>query len=164
MSNVDEFHAVDQAKIAEMARDAAQSERKRVHLLLHAGHHDQVQRLMIVMQPGTYVRPHYHSRQWEMLILLQGRGELLRFDADGGISDRLEMSPAAPVVQIPAGTPHGFVVLAPDTAVMEVKPGPYQPTEFAGWARPRETRTPRHSCSHLPPAEMPRAKTEANSH
>jgi cupin fold WbuC family metalloprotein len=136
MSHVDEFQAVDQAKIAEMARDAARSERKRVHLLLHAGHHDQVQRLMIVMQPETYVRPHYHPRQWEMLILLQGRGELLRFDADGGISDRLELSPAAPVVQIPAGARHGFVVLEPDTAVLEVKPGPYQATEFADWAPP----------------------------
>jgi cupin fold WbuC family metalloprotein len=134
MSNVDEFQAVYRATIAEMARDAARSERKRVHLLLHAGHHDQVQRLMIVMQPGTYVRPHHHSRQWEMLVLLQGRGELLSFHADGEISARVEMSPATPVVQIPAGAWHGFVVLEQDTAVIEVKPGPYQPTEFAEWA------------------------------
>jgi cupin fold WbuC family metalloprotein len=136
MSTVDEFQAVDRKTISEMARDAARSERKRVHLLLHSGHHDQVQRLMIVMQPGTYVRPHHHSRQWEMLILLQGGGELLRFGAAGEISDRLEMSPAAPVVQIPVGAWHGFVVREPDTAVIEVKPGPYQSTEFATWAPP----------------------------
>jgi cupin fold WbuC family metalloprotein len=143
MSNVDEFQAVDRKTIAEMARDAARSERKRVHLLLHAGHDDQVQRLMIVMQPGTYVRPHHHSRQWEMLVLLQGRGDLLSFHADGKISDRIAMSPATPVVQIPAGAWHGFIVLEPDTAVIEVKPGPYQPTEFADWAPPEgDPKTP----------------------
>jgi hypothetical protein len=59
-----------------------------------------------------------------MLILLQGRGNLLRFSADGETLDRLEMSAAVPVAQIKAGVWHGFIVLEPDTAVMEVKPGP----------------------------------------
>jgi cupin fold WbuC family metalloprotein len=136
MANVDEFRTIDRRMIAEMAGHAKRSERKRVHLLLHAGHGDQVQRLMIVMQPGTYVRPHQHSEQWEMLILLQGRGQLLGFSAKGEIIGRLEMTVEAPVAQIPAGAWHGFIVLEPDTAVMEVKPGPYRPSEFADWAPP----------------------------
>jgi cupin fold WbuC family metalloprotein len=140
MSNAEEFHAVDHKTIAEMARDASESERKRVHLLLHSGHNDQVQRLIIVLQPETYVRPHHHPLQWEMLILLQGRGSLLRFSADGEILDRLEMSAAVPVAQIPADAWHGFLVLEPDTALMEIKPGPYQPTEFAQWAPPEHDR------------------------
>ena len=134
MANINDFYSVGRDVIAEMARHAIKSERKRVHLLLHAGHGDQVQRLMIFMQPGTYVRPHHHGMQWEMLILIQGRGALLRFAADGEIVGRLEMSAHTPVVQIPAGTWHGFVVLEPDTVVMELKPGPYQPSEFAAWA------------------------------
>jgi cupin fold WbuC family metalloprotein len=136
MSNKLEYCVVDHETMTEMARRAAESERKRVHLLLHAGHDDQVQRLMIVMQCGTYVRPHYHPEQWEMLTLLRGRGELLRFSADGHIVGRPEMSPQAPVVQIPAGAWHGFVVIEPGTAIMEVKPGPYRPSEFAKWAPP----------------------------
>jgi hypothetical protein len=72
-----------------------------------------------------------------MLILLQSRGELLRFDADGGIADRLEMSLAAPLVQIPAGTPHGFVVLAQDTAMLEVKPGPPEGKVLVYGTRPK---------------------------
>jgi cupin fold WbuC family metalloprotein len=136
MTNINEFHSVDRAVIAEMARHATKSERKRVHLLLHAGHGDQVQRLMIFMQPGTYVRPHQHSAQWEMLILIQGRGALLKFAWDGKIVSRLEVGTETPVVQIPAGTWHGFVVLEPDTVVMELKPGPYRPSEFADWAPP----------------------------
>lgn len=134
MTNIDEFHIVDRAVIAEMLLRATNSERKRAHLLLHAGHDDQVQRLMIFMQPGTYVRPHHHPLQWEMLILIRGRGELLRFSAEGDIVHRIEMSAEAPVAHIPPDAWHGFVVLEPDTVVMEFKPGPYRPSEFAGWA------------------------------
>jgi cupin fold WbuC family metalloprotein len=93
-----------------------------------------VQRLMIVLQLQTYVRPHHHSQQWEMLVLQQGRGDVLMFDVHGALLDRIELSQRAPVVQIPVGLWHGFVVLEPDTTVMEVKPGPYRPNEFAAWA------------------------------
>jgi cupin fold WbuC family metalloprotein len=136
IGNINELQTVNRTTLAEMAGEAIQSERKRVHLLLHAGHGDQVQRLIIVLQPGTYVRPHHHPEQWEMLILLQGRGELLRFGPAGEIVGRSEMSASAPVVQIPVGMWHGFRVIEPGTAIMEVKPGPYRPSEFAEWAPP----------------------------
>src|SRR5246127_1899003 len=131
MRKIDGFHSISGKIIAGMALEAAKNERKRVHLLLHSGHDDQVQRLVIAMQPGTYVRPHHHSLQWEMLILLKGGGEVLRFSEDGKLLGRIGMNGGAPVVQIPIGAWHGFVVREPDTAVMEVKPGPYRPNEFA---------------------------------
>jgi len=131
---LDEFQLVSGRTLDDMARDAARSERKRVHLLLHDGHVDQVQRLVIVTQPGTYVRPHCHPEQWEMLVLLRGSGELLRFDADGGIASRAGLGAEAPVAQIPVGVWHGFWVREPGTAILEVKPGPYRPSEFAEWA------------------------------
>jgi cupin fold WbuC family metalloprotein len=136
MRNIDGFHSISREIIAGMAREAAHNQRKRVHLLLHAGHDDQVQRLLIVMQPGAYVRPHHHSLQWEMLVLLKGRGELLKFREDGALVGRIEMSAEVPVVEIPVGAWHGFVVREADTAVLEVKPGPYRPNEFADWAPP----------------------------
>jgi cupin fold WbuC family metalloprotein len=74
--------------------------------------------------------------KWEVLILLRGRGQLLQFSGNGELLYRGEMSVAAPVVQIPTGAWHGFVVLERDTAVMEIKPGPYRPNEFAHWAAP----------------------------
>jgi hypothetical protein len=52
-----QLQIVSRSTRAEMAREATRSERKKVHLLLHDGHGDQVQRLIIVTQPGTYVRP-----------------------------------------------------------------------------------------------------------
>jgi cupin fold WbuC family metalloprotein len=128
------IESVDERRISELAREALAAPRRRAHLLLHDGPHDPVQRLMIVLQTHAYVRPHHHSEQWEMLVLQQGRGDVLMFDAHGALLDRIELSQRAPVVQIPVGLWHGFVVLEPDTTVMEVKPGPYRPNEFAAWA------------------------------
>jgi cupin fold WbuC family metalloprotein len=128
------IQVVDQRKIQELASQALAVPRKRAHLLLHDGPTDAVQRLMIVLQPSTYVRPHHHSRQWEMLVLKQGRGDLLIFDGSARLIKRIELSSSASVVQIPIGVWHGFVVLEPSTAVLEIKPGPYLPNEFADWA------------------------------
>jgi hypothetical protein len=38
------------------------------------------------------------------------------------------------MVQIPASAWHTCVVHEPDTVIIEVKPGPYRPNEFADWA------------------------------
>lgn len=125
---------VDHRQIAELATRARAVPRKRAHLLLHEGPTDSVQRLIILLQPNTYVRPHHHSRQWEMLVLQQGRGNLLVFDGDARLMDRIELNPRSSMVQIPIGVWHGFVVLERNTAVLEIKPGPYVPNEFADWA------------------------------
>ncbi len=131
-----EYRFIDQAAIAELVRQSQASPRKRSHLLLHAGHDDQVQRLVIALQPGTYVRPHHHSEQWEMLVVLHGRAQLLNFDASGRLLGSTELSPRAPVAQIPVGAWHGFLAGEADTVVMEIKPGPFRANEFADWAPP----------------------------
>jgi cupin fold WbuC family metalloprotein len=129
-----EVQVIDAAAIAELLGKAETSERKRSHQLLHGGHHDQVQRMTIMLEPGTYVRPHQHSEQWEMLALLRGSCDLLQFDPRGRLINRVEMSAASPVVQIPIGTWHGLYVREKGTMLLEVKPGPYRPNEFADWA------------------------------
>jgi cupin fold WbuC family metalloprotein len=124
---------IAEAQLAELADAAAASARRRSHILLHADHQDQVQRLLIALEPDSYVRPHLHSEQWEMIVLLRGRLDLLIFTAQAELTQRLAMSVASPVVQIPRGTWHGGVALDSQTLVMEVKPGPYRPNEFAAW-------------------------------
>jgi cupin fold WbuC family metalloprotein len=127
-------HPVTAAQIAALLRDAEASPRRRAHLLLHEGHQDQVQRLLIALWPGTYVRPHHHSQQWEMLALHGGSADVLAFAADGTLEARHRLDASAPVIQIPVGTWHAAVALEPGTVVMEVKPGPFRPNEFATWA------------------------------
>lgn len=113
---------------------AAVAPRKRAHLLLHAGPDDPVQRLVIAAQPRTYVRPHQHTRQWEMLVLQRGSMDVLMFGEDGEFVSRNRLDAATPVVQIPVGAWHTCVVREPDTVVVEIKPGPFRPNEFCQWA------------------------------
>jgi cupin fold WbuC family metalloprotein len=141
MPDPQRIELLDESQISDLASEAETAPRRRTHLLLHSGPQDQVQRLMIVLQPGSYIRPHHHSQQWELLVLLQGRGNLLSFDGSGCLAGRVALSRSAQVAQIPAGVWHGFVVLENDTAVLEIKPGPYRPNEFANWAWKRARRT-----------------------
>jgi cupin fold WbuC family metalloprotein len=122
------------ARFRELTEQAAASPRKRSHLLLHSGPDDLVQRLIISAQPGTYVRPHQHFQQWEMLMLQHGRMDIVTFDEKGDVQSRTTLDRTAPVVQIPRSTWHTSIVREPDTVVVEVKPGPYLPNEFAAWA------------------------------
>ena len=68
----DRADLLEVGRLDDLCKAARNSERRRAHLLLHSGHQDQVQRLVIAVEPGTYVRPHKHSEQWEMLVLLSG--------------------------------------------------------------------------------------------
>ena len=125
---------VGSEQLAPLLQAATASTRKRSHLLLHADQQDQVQRLLIALEPESYVRPHVHGEQWEMIVLLRGQFDFLIFDPQAELVQRLAMSVASPVVQIPHGTWHSGVALAPETLVLEIKPGPYRPNEFAPWA------------------------------
>jgi len=119
-----------------LAKQATKSPRRRSHLLLHSGHADQVQRLAIAAQPGTYVRPHQHSQQWEVLVLLRGRFDVLTFERDGRLLERKTLDETVPFVQIPRSTWHTCLVCKRNTVILELKPGPYRPNEFANWAPP----------------------------
>lgn len=125
---------VDAAELRALTDQAAVAPRGRAHLLLHGGPTDQVQRLVIAAQPGTYVRPHRHSHQWEMLILQSGCADILMVSGAGEVLRRIRLDRDAPVIEIPMAEWHTCVVRAPDTVIMEIKPGPYQPNEFADWA------------------------------
>ncbi len=69
-----------------------------------------------------------------MLVLLRGRLDLLIFNEGRKVMSRKSLVPAAPVVHIAVSEWHAGVVRAPDTLVLEVKPGPYRPNEFANWS------------------------------
>jgi cupin fold WbuC family metalloprotein len=146
-----DVQVVDATTIAELLSKAETSERKRTHMLLHAGHDDQVQRMVIMLEPGTYLRPHQHSQQWEMLALLRGRCDLLKFSPHGELTGRIAMSAVSPVVQIPIGAWHGLYVLDKGTMLFEVKPGPYRPNEFADWAPPEGDPAVPHYLASLAP-------------
>lgn len=131
---LDSSQIVTASDIDQLAGQAAASPRKRAHLLLHSGPDDQVQRLLIAAEPRTYVRPHRHSEQWEMLVVQRGALDVLIFNADGIVQSRSALDTASPVIQIPPAHWHSCIIREAGTLMLEIKPGPYRANEFAGWA------------------------------
>lgn len=136
-----ELKIVSDKQLHRLSGEAAASPRLRKNLNLHPVLEDPVQRLFNAMEPGTYVRPHRHARPegWELMLAVRGAFSILVFDDHGKVLERVDLSGAGgpTAVEIPAGTWHAVVVLAPETVMFEVKPGPYSPPEdkdFARWA------------------------------
>jgi cupin fold WbuC family metalloprotein len=132
---------IDNALFEDLCDQAEDSPRRRVHHLLHATHDDQVQRLVIGLQPGTYLRPHRHSSppKWELIIVLKGVAAWIGFDEQGRVVERTEAGAHRDFkgLEYPPGTWHSLVCLAPDTVIFECKAGPFAPVhteDFAPWA------------------------------
>ena len=134
----------DAAALAGTLAAAAGSPRRRANLNLHPTLADPVQRLLNVFQPGTYVRPHRHeASRFELFLAVSGRVAIVTFDEAGEVAEAAVVGAgAAWAVELPGGTWHTVVSLAEDTALFEVKPGPYRPlaeTDFAPWSPPEGT-------------------------
>ncbi len=122
---------------------AKSSLRLRSHLNIHPKESDAIQRLCLAMQPGTYVRPHRHPEagKWELFVVIQGAADVLLFQANGQLSDRIPIADTAAnrIVEIPEQTWHAVIAKQENTILFEVKPGPYTPLDdkhFADWAPP----------------------------
>ncbi len=134
------INTVTQDDFNALTEKASQVKRKRAHFNLHETLNANVQRLLMAMEPDTYICPHRHveSHKWEMFMLLSGKIDVLIFDDDGCLLSRIHMSPIATrVIQIPANTWHTYVAQQTETLALEIKEGPYiaqTDKEFAPWA------------------------------
>jgi cupin fold WbuC family metalloprotein len=134
------LRVITPSQFLSLTKEATKASRKRSHLLLHSGHTDQVQRLIIAAQSGTYVRPHQHSKQWEILVLLRGCFDVLTFGPRGELLERKTLDENVPFVEIPMLTWHTSFVRKKNTVILEIKPGPYRSNEFANWAPSEATK------------------------
>jgi cupin fold WbuC family metalloprotein len=155
MTKTGDLQQVQPADIRQLAAAALKSERKRSHLLLHESHADSVQRLLVFLRQGSYIQPHRHSSQWEMIVPLDGVMGLLLFSDDGAVTRRVEIRPGdTSLLQIPAGVWHTLFSVSDEALLLEIKPGPFRPAEFAGWC-PGETEPESQSVVNwIPQARM----------
>ena len=136
---------IDRSSVDKLCREAAGSPRRRAHLNLHDDLEEDLQRLLIALQPDTYIRPHRHPEDYkrETLVILRGRCACYTFN-DSGEVDRvtiLDPREGSFVCEIPDQQWHSLACLEADTVVLEFKRGPYvplAPENFAPWA-PEET-------------------------
>lgn len=131
---------IDSTALDGLMADAAASPRRRAHLNLHTDPAEPINRLVIALEPDSYIRPHRHLDKFELFILIAGRCRLLAFEASGEVRQWVEMGGDGPrIAEFSPGTWHSLVALEERTVVLEVKPGPYIPTsaaDFAIWAPP----------------------------
>jgi cupin fold WbuC family metalloprotein len=90
---------------------------------------DAVQRMVNAIEPGSYIQPHRHVGvgRMEVCIALTGAAAVLTFGDDGDLLEQRIIAPGSAVVgvEIPPGTFHSLLALAPGTALYEVHQGPY---------------------------------------
>ena len=137
---------IDNQQLDELIRQAQQSPRRRAHLNLHETLDDPVQRLVVAMEVDSYIRPHQHpqAEKWELLSVLRGVMQMVLFNPQGMIQDKLTLAAGGPCycVEIPPGTWHTLLALEAGSVFSEVKQGPYIPfsdKDFATWSPQENT-------------------------
>lgn len=138
------MRVIDQAMLAELLRQAAESPRRRAIYRLHE-HQEPVQRMINAIMPGSYVQPHKHENpdKVELFAVLQGQVACLQFTDTGALDMVVTLDASGPirVVDIPPRVYHSIVALQP-SALIEIIQGPYDAAshkQFADWAPPEHS-------------------------
>jgi cupin fold WbuC family metalloprotein len=120
---------------------AKTSPRLRQHHNFHEKLDEPCQRLLIAMEPGSYLQPHRHLRypKPEMFVALRGAIGVLTFSDTGDVVGAVAISPNRETVgvEVSQGVWHTALALEEGSVFMEVKSGPYHliPDEDrASWA------------------------------
>lgn len=131
---------IDQALLAGLLDEAAQSPRLRKNRNFHASDAAGCHRLLNALQPETYVQPHCHfsDEKEETMVVLSGRMGVLIFNRDGVVIQQRVLAAGTDCmgINIPPRVFHSLVALEP-TVFFEAKAGPYvavADNERAQWA------------------------------
>jgi len=134
-----EVKLIDSNLLDGLAAKAGESPRRRTNYNLHPSGDAPVQRYFIAAKRDSYFRPHRHPNKWEFAVVVRGGFDVLVFDDEGRVTERVAVGPEADAAafEIPANTWHTWLPTAEDSIFVEVKEGPYDPAsaaEFAAWA------------------------------
>ena len=117
----------NQQVLDELTARAKESPRLRMNLDLRNSPEDQSQRMLNALEPGTVLPVHRHLKSSETVVCLRGHFEEYFYDADGRLTEVIDMTPGALLLNIPAGQWHSLKCLESGTVLLEVKDGPYVP-------------------------------------
>ena len=118
---------IDTKILDELTARAKESPRLRMNLDLRNSPEDQSQRMLNALEPGTVLPVHRHPTTSETVVCLRGHFEEYFYDADGRLTEVIDMTPGALLLNIPAGQWHSLKCLESGTVLLEVKDGPYVP-------------------------------------
>ena len=115
--------------------------RLRMHYNIHDNHDEPCQRLLIAMEPDSYIRPHMHliDPKPESFIAIRGKFALVVFENNGKIKQIVAFGTdyGTAGIDIPPGIWHTVVALKKGAILFETKPGPFKEItkkDMALWA------------------------------
>jgi len=124
---------VDNAMLDSLSREAAASPRLRMNRNFHTSMDYPCHRLIIALEPGSYIPPtsHRNSATDETILIMRGRIGALLFDSEGQVTEAriLDAAQGCLGLTIPHGTFHSFVALESGSVLFESKAGPYAAPE-----------------------------------
>ena len=124
---VDREMIIDKQILDGLTARAKESPRLRMNLDLRNSPEDQSQRMLNAIEPGTVLPIHRHRTTSETVVCLRGHFEEYFYDADGKLTDVIDMVPGGTLINIPIDQWHSLKSLESGTVLLEVKDGPYAP-------------------------------------
>ncbi len=128
---------LDAALLDGLVEKARTAPRRRSHHNLHTDLNAPAQRLLVAMEPDSYVCPHCHrdATKAETLFVLRGCLGALIFDASGRVLEARVLTAGGANVgyDVPPGVLHAIVALESGTVFLEAKAGPYVPLDNSEW-------------------------------
>ena len=118
---------VDQTVLDELTARAKASPRLRMNLDLRNSPADGSQRMLNAIEPGTVLPIHRHPTTSETVVCLRGHFQECFYDADGRLTETIDMLPGGNLLNIPVGQWHNLESFESGTVLLEVKDGPYEP-------------------------------------
>ena len=114
--------------------------RKRARLCAHPGPDDKLHEMLILLDRGTYIRPHRHGGKAESFHIIEGELDVVIFHDDGSIREVVRMGPyssgKAFYYRIMDPCYHSVLIHTPYALFHETTNGPFNrgDTEFAPWS------------------------------
>jgi cupin fold WbuC family metalloprotein len=114
--------------------------RKRARLCAHPGPDDRLHEMLIVLDRGTYIRPHRHGSKAESFHIIEGELDVAIFHDDGAVREVVRMGPygsgKAFYYRIMEPCYHSVLIHTPFALFHETTNGPFHrgDTEFAPWS------------------------------
>jgi hypothetical protein len=122
---------ITQDIINDTCTKASLSERKRMNYNIHETLDEDFHKMINAFQVGTKipVHRHLHPSRKETYILLQGKLDVVRFNDEGHIISRTELSKESGnlIAEMLPEDWHTLDIKEPDTVIVEIKKGPYIP-------------------------------------
>ncbi|MBR6858692.1 MAG: WbuC family cupin fold metalloprotein [Bacteroidales bacterium] len=118
---------IDKNILDNLTAQAKGSPRLRMNLDLRNSPDDRSQRMLNAIEPGTILPIHRHRTSSETVVCLRGHFEEYFYDAEGKLTDVIDMAPGGTLINIPVGQWHSLKSLESGTVLLECKDGAYEP-------------------------------------